>query len=82
MKIEIEIFDDGQEPVTCARDFRNKLFCQFLCTSKFGSKFHCKLFGESDGSDRIFNYHSDEGYLKPHEKCLEMRKQIKEKKEV
>jgi len=48
MKIEVEIFDDGLEPVTCARNIPKLQFCQFLLSKRFGTVWYCKLFNSWD----------------------------------
>lgn len=76
MKIEIEIFEDDQEPVTCARDISKAQMCQFLLTKRFGTVWYCRLFNSWDTGLEFYNDDSMD-YLKPHPDCMRMRAQCK-----
>jgi hypothetical protein len=69
--IKTDIFDDGKEPVTCARSFERKEFCPQLLSSHFGMKFSCRLFTTFDRNDDLSR--GPEGFLIPCKQCLEQR---------
>lgn len=74
MRIEVEIFDDGREPVTCCRNMAGGLFCQFLRVGRFGTTYSCKLFQEV-GKEKLYPYGGDVyGFLEPCQACLDARR--------
>lgn len=82
MKIEVEIFDDGFDPPTCARDFTNRdQICPFLMTERFGTIESCRLFSTSYGSAHerearalhTWGRDQSKGFLRPVDDCLRAR---------
>lgn len=69
--LTLEIFDDGELPVTCARDFRTNNACEFLRASRFGTVFVCKIF--SEWKDYLEITDNEMGFIQPHEECLKRR---------
>lgn len=58
---------------TCASE--PGAFCKYLYTSRFGTKFHCKLFSKNDdvgGYIELEEHQSgiNKGWIARHEKCL------------
>jgi len=84
-KIILEVFDDGQHPVTCARWFgqtgtRNPELCQHLMSEKFGTVFACGIFKDPSrtrGSGVVLEFRDQERQtgLMPCRECLEARAQ-------
>lgn len=75
MKIAIEIFEDGQKPVTCARNFKTSEFCPQLLSTRFGTAYQCRLFGKSFGTGEDCLETSEDGYIIPHKECLLLREE-------
>lgn len=79
--VEAEIFDDGQEPVTCARDFSDGRCCPQLMVTRFGTVYQCRLFSDTLGYNRgahegelQFTDGKEYGFIMPHPECLRRRK--------
>jgi superfamily I DNA and RNA helicase len=75
VKILVEIYDDGKDPITCARDWSKKSVCQFLRTGGFRTKgTSCDLFHKDLKRRDCSVLGKESGFLMPCKECLAARK--------
>jgi hypothetical protein len=88
MRIGVEVFSDGIDPITCARNFKTNKKCQFLGTKKLGTVDICTLYVDEQGAFSALQRYTPEeslasqhnnfakypvGWLKPCPACITAR---------